>query len=214
MRICHIVILIGTLLLYQQGGVCAEAPLAFSASLDKASPTKEAGEPILVDKISPPKETGESTPLGKTPPTKEAGEPILVDKTEYKSSEPIYITFSLKNNTDKPIYVNKRFYLSSETVPPDDREIYLEVTGPSGEKLPCTYSYPTGFPKCDYFELLEPAKEVVSEKRNLAYYFDFKQPGSYTIVAVYQNVFGSEIGIDAYKERLVSQAVVLTITQQ
>jgi hypothetical protein len=134
-----------------------------------------------------------------------------LDKQEYEESDSIYITFSIENTGKEAVYVNKRFYLSSDKAPREQRDVFLEVTGPAGTKLECIYSYPTGLPKSDYFELLEPAKTATSEKRNIRYFFDFKEPGEYKVIANYQNISGEELGLDVFKEKLVSARVTFKI---
>ncbi len=140
---------------------------------------------------------------------------ISFDKSEYEKTEPIFITFTLKNHGKKPVYVNKRFFLNSKDSNSEDREIYLLVTSPLGEALPYKISQDTGFPKSDYFVLLNPKDEITSErKRNIRYFFDFKEPGVYEVKAVYQNVFGEEIGLDAFKGELVSKVVKIKIVEE
>ena len=134
------------------------------------------------------------------------------DKTEYTPDEPINAMFKLLNNGKASVYVNKRFYLSSETAPGEQKEIYLIVTSPSGKTVPCKYSYETGFPKTDFFELLQPGKESVAEyPRNLRGFFDIIEPGKYTVVAVYQNVYGKEIGLAAFTDKITSAPVTFTV---
>jgi len=141
---------------------------------------------------------------------------ILLDQSEYKGQEPINATFKLENTGKESIWVNKRFYLNSEDIAKDRRgEVALKVTSPSGKQLPCKFSYETGFPKSGYFELLEPAKEVVSEyPRNLRGYFSFEEPGVYKVVALYQNIFGREIGLDVFKDKLTSEPVSVKIIKE
>jgi hypothetical protein len=137
---------------------------------------------------------------------------MSLDKAEYTASDPINALFKLKNNGKAPVYINKRFYLSSEDSDKKDRDLFLQVTSPSGKKLPCKFSYKTGLPKTDYFELLAVAGEAQSEyKKDLRGYFDFSQPGVYKIVAVYENVYGKEIGLDAFEGKLISSPVSLKI---
>ena len=140
---------------------------------------------------------------------------VSLDKNEYKPKDPINVTFKLENKGKEPIYVNKRFYLSSENMPKEKRDVFLIVTSASGAKLPCKFSYETGIPKSDYFELLGTEKEVVSEyKRDLRGYFDFNEPGVYKIIAVYQNVFGEEIGLDTCRDKITSSAISFKLIRQ
>ncbi len=137
-----------------------------------------------------------------------------LDKSTHTRNDPVLVTFTLQNTGQSSVWVNSRFYLNSQTVPKDDREIYLAVTAPSGAEVPCTFSYPTGLPKSDDFKLLEPGQEVASEQpRDLRGFFDLKESGTYTVRAVYQNVFGDELGLDTVKGPLESKPVTFTLTQ-
>lgn len=137
---------------------------------------------------------------------------ISFDKSEYTQKDPIKINFKLENKGKADIYVNKRLYINSEDSSKGQREVYLLVTSPSGEKLPCKISHETGLPKTDYFVLLKPGEEVKLEReRNIKYYFDFNTTGKYKIIAVYQNIYGEEIGIDAFKDEIKSKRVTIEI---
>lgn len=140
---------------------------------------------------------------------------ISLDKAEYKKTEQIYVNFTLKNEGKKPVYINKRFHINTEDSPEEEKEVYLIVTDPSGEKLPYKNTYDTGIPRTDYFVLLKRSEEAVSErKKNLKIYFDIKEPGTYTVTAVYKNVYGKEIGVDAFEGELKSAAVTIKITEK
>jgi hypothetical protein len=135
------------------------------------------------------------------------------DKNEYKKDEPIAVEFKLENKGKKAIYVNKRFYLTSEENQKNG-EVYLSIVSPSGEKLPCKASYETGLPKSDYFVSLNPGEGVNSERKfSINYYFDFKAPGTYKIAAVYQNKYGQEIGLDTFKDKIESAPVTIKIVE-
>ena len=141
---------------------------------------------------------------------------VSFDKDEYTQKDPINLTLKLENKGSREVYINKRFYINSEDSPNKYREIYFSVLSPSGEKL--TYNEKafreTGLPKTDYFILLKPGEEAGMERpRNIKYYFDFKDPGAYKIKAVYQNIYGEEIGVDAFKGELVSKPVTIKILE-
>jgi len=139
---------------------------------------------------------------------------LLFEKKEYKIGDPIDIDFKLKNKGKDSVYVNKRFFVGSKESKPEDREVYLQVIGPSGKELEPKETYDTGFPKTDYFVLLNPGEEAgLERKKNLKAYFDFEDPGKYKIIGVYQNVYGAEIGIDAFKEKIKSRPVTIRITE-
>lgn len=141
---------------------------------------------------------------------------ILLDKTEYKEQEPINVIFELECQGKEPAWVNKRFYANSTSVPRKQRgEVTLKATSPSGKELPCKFAYEAGFPKSDYFELLEPGKKAVSEyPRNLRGYFDFTEPGVYKVEAVYENIFGPEIGLDMPKGKIYSKTVSFKVIKE
>ncbi len=138
---------------------------------------------------------------------------ISCEKAEdFKAQDPIQITFKLKNTGNAPVYVNKRFFLGPEEGLINDREVFLSVTSPLGQKLPYKFSYKTGFPKTDYFALLKPGEEAVSEyPRNINGSFEFNEPGEYKITATYQNTYGSEIGLGVFKDKLASNTIVVKI---
>jgi hypothetical protein len=139
---------------------------------------------------------------------------VSFDKKEYKQNEAININFKLKNISKRPIYVNKRFHINSEESPKEEKEVFLTVISPSGEKLPCKLSYGTGLPRSDHFVLLYPGEEVeMDRKRNIKYYFDLKDIGTYKIIATYQNVYGEEIGFDVFKEKIKYKPVTIKIVE-
>ena len=138
----------------------------------------------------------------------------VMDKITYNTEEPIDITFILKNEGKEAVYVNKRFFFSSEEASKNQKDVYAAITSPSGQKLAFKFLYESGYPKTDYFTLLEPGQEVKSEyPRNLRGNFELNETGSYTLTAVYQNVFGGELGLEVFKERLNSAPVTFTITK-
>ena len=139
---------------------------------------------------------------------------LSLDQTSYSPSDQILARFSLKNTGAQPVWVTKRLYLSAQETPPAHRDVFLEITSPSGTLLRSTYTHQTGFPKCDDFEQLDPGKEVAGEgQHNLRSYFELKEPGTYQVVAVYENVFGPEIGLETFQGVVRSAPVTLTITQ-
>ena len=137
---------------------------------------------------------------------------LILEKAEYSTDEPINVVFSLKNLGVGPVMVNQRFYISDQKAAENQKEVYFDLISPTGAKLPCKYFYETGYPKTEYFKLLAPNEEVKSEyPRNLKGYFEMVEPGTYTVTAVYQNVFGAEIGLDTFAGQLVSAPVKFTI---
>jgi hypothetical protein len=132
--------------------------------------------------------------------------------TEYKTQDPVKLIFKLKNTGSSSIYINKRFFLGPEESSAADREVYLSVISPSAQKLPYKFPYKTGLPKSDYFVLLKPGEEALSENpRNINGTFEFSETGEYKITAAYKNIYGAEIGIDAFKGQVSSNTITVKI---
>ena len=139
---------------------------------------------------------------------------ISFDKTEYKKDDPINVEYKLKNNGKTPVYVNKRFFVNSEKSKEEEREIYFKITSPLKKELVFKQDLATGFPKSDYFVLLNPGEEIGAERpRNIKYYFDFNEIGQYEIIGVYKNSCGKEIGLDTYKGKEASKPVTITLIE-
>ncbi|MFC1807794.1 hypothetical protein ACFL0T_05450 [Candidatus Omnitrophota bacterium] len=137
---------------------------------------------------------------------------ISSDNSEYKIRKPIMLTYTLKNNGKEEVFVSNRFFTGSETS--RNRDVFLKVTSPANEELTCKYSHPTGIPRTDNFIILAPNAQIKSgRKYNALAYFDFKEPGAYKIVGVYENKFGEEIGLDTFKERIESEPITITIVE-
>ncbi len=140
---------------------------------------------------------------------------IIFDKEEYTTKDQIKIDFKLENKGKKDVVVNTRFFLNGKESPREKGEVYLEVISPSGKELPLKHTRETGLPRTDDFVVLKPGEERSTKRPfNITYFYDFKTPGTYKITAVYQNVFGDEIGLkEAFKERLKSKEVIIKITE-
>ena len=137
---------------------------------------------------------------------------LSFDKASYTASDPILLTLALQNIGTQAVWVTKRFFISAKEVPPQQRDVYLEATPPSGQALVSTYTYETGFPRTDLFIELRPGEEAAAEHQaNLRYYFDCKEPGTYQVVAVYENVFGPELGLDTFRGMVRSAPASFTI---
>lgn len=145
-------------------------------------------------------------------PKKDMQFSIIFEKDEYKLDDSISVELKLKNTGDKPVYVNKRFFVNSKEADPGEREVTLRIIGPSGEEAAFRTIMDTGFPKSDYFVLLAPGEEAaIDRKKNLKAYFDLKAPGKYKVTAIYQNAYGSEIGLDVFKEKITSKTVTIRV---
>ncbi len=140
---------------------------------------------------------------------------ITLDKEEYAKDDNIMVNVKLVNIGKDPIYVNKRFNFNSKESAKEFREIYLTVISPEGEDLECKVNSEAGFPRTDNFQLLGKGEEAVLDRdKNVKYYYDFTKPGEYEITAHYKNIYGKELGLDVYKEEIISKPVKITLTEQ
>ena len=135
---------------------------------------------------------------------------LVLEKEAYRLSDEIRIGFKLENRSKKPLYVNKRFKLGSFKADPDQREVVLEVksveAGPVEMK---PVDYPTGLPKSEYFERLQPGQEAVSERDwDLKSLAKIERPGAYELTATYQNVFGKELGLEVFRRKLTTRVLI------
>ena len=141
---------------------------------------------------------------------------VALEKPEFslKAPDSIMLRFSLRNTGQSPVWVNSRFYLGAKTGSAHDREVYLEVVDGAGQPVPCEHSFPTGLPKSDYFKLLQPGEEATADyPRDLRGFCEVKGPGTYTVTAVYENVFGPELDLAAFKGPLRSDPVAVKVVE-
>jgi len=139
---------------------------------------------------------------------------ISFDKESYAPSEPILATFTLENKSEQPILVNKRFFFNREEAAKEDREVFLTIVGPDGQRIACTYTSEIGLPKTDFFVQIEPGSAVSSERPfNIRPFFALEKPGIYQVTGTYLNVYGKEIGLQAFEGPIVSAPASIKVTE-
>ncbi|MFH1867912.1 MAG: hypothetical protein ABH843_02975 [Candidatus Omnitrophota bacterium] len=139
---------------------------------------------------------------------------ISSDKAEYSKADAINITFKIVNKSKEEIYINQRFYINSADTEEGEREVYFRVTSPSGEELSCKHKSDTGFPRTDDFVLLKTGNEIQGDRpKNIKGLFDFDSTGTYEIQATYKNIYGKEIGLDVFKEKIDSKPIKIKIAE-
>jgi hypothetical protein len=126
---------------------------------------------------------------------------LVMEKEEYRLSEPIELQFKLVNADTEPVFVNTRFKAGTPSAEAGQRELVVEVRQADGREVPSKIrDYPTGLPKTEDFHQLEPGGEFLHEKKwNLKDVFEITQPGIYRVTAIYENVYGAEIGLNAFR---------------
>lgn len=137
-------------------------------------------------------------------PAQEVELKLALEWEEYKLSENIDCEFQLWNRGDRPIWVNKRFKLGSEKADPRQKELVLLVKEASGAPVEMkTFDHETGFPKSDFFVQLKPGEKAAADRKwNLKDLAKIEKPGEYELTAVYQNTYGKELGLDAFKQKI------------
>ena len=134
------------------------------------------------------------------------------DKAAYGRREPVSFRLTLENTGREALWVNTRFHLNSREASIEDREVALVIISPSSRILPCKFSDTTGLPRSDDFVLVEPGQSVASAGgQDLRTYADLPEPGTYQIVALYDNIFGDELEIPAFRGTLASEPVKFEI---
>lgn len=109
----------------------------------------------------------------------EPPEPVRV------GSEPT-LQLRMDNTATQAVWLNTRLVLNAEHAPPAFREVWLDVTGPDGQQRPFECRVRAGFPTTSNYTLLPPGDHYQAQI-HLGECFDFSAPGSYRIVAHYQD---------------------------
>jgi hypothetical protein len=135
---------------------------------------------------------------------------LLIEKRSYKMSEPIEMKFKLVNVGKKPIWINTRMKSGTPSADPRQREVWVEMEGPDGKSVASKIrDWPTGLPKSESFQLLQPGQSFVHEKAwDLRDIFEIDRPGTYRIRATYHNVFGKELGLDVFQGPIQADAKI------
>ncbi|MFH1452474.1 MAG: hypothetical protein ABIH00_00660 [Armatimonadota bacterium] len=142
---------------------------------------------------------------------------IVFDKTTFNADEHVLCKMILTNISKEPIRVNERFLVNFES--PSPHEVYFVIKNAKGIQLPFQLRIRAGEPKLEDFTTLNPGESI--EKPNFMGFFDIKgydlteayglkEPGLYTIFAVYSNRAQAE-GMKAWTGNLKSNTVKITI---
>jgi hypothetical protein len=130
-------------------------------------------------------------------------------KQKYSVGEPIVIGVSLFNSGEEMITVNARMAVSRGT----PGEITIDVTGPTGKKIPFSARVNVGKPDAKYFLNVAPSGSVGREIE-LNGYYALQQKGTYVLKAHYTNKWdGQEFGVDAWTGSLESSKAEFEIVK-
>ncbi len=151
------------------------------------------------------------------------GEPLRFElvfaKTAFTVDEPVTCNMLLTNISTEPLLVNKRFLVNLPF--PSPHEVYFLITDESGRQLHFQLLIRAGNPEPGDFTTLAPGDSVGTQilyrvvdppGYDLSSAFDLARPGSYTVMAVYENRTVPE-ATKAWTGRLESDATTITIAE-
>ena len=118
---------------------------------------------------------------------------LTLNQITFAPGEPITGLVRLRNMDGEPATVNGRLALNTPYAPQGMREIAFRLTDPSGTPLEFQAKVNVGAPRDNHFKTLGPG-EALERSYDLAQYYDFGQPGTYSVQAVYQNLSEPEAG--------------------
>ena len=111
---------------------------------------------------------------------------LELNKSTFAAGEPISGKITLRNTGPESVEVNGRMALNAPFSPRVFREVALALQDPSGAPMDFQARVNIGAPRDNHFKSLAPG-EVTEKTYNLADYYAFDKPGTYTVQATYQN---------------------------
>jgi hypothetical protein len=102
-----------------------------------------------------------------------------------KRGELIQAEVTLANASRHPLWINKRLAVNSDEVLPMFREIWLKVLGPKQKPVAYHCVSDVAFPNEDDYVVLKPGDRVRTVEELTC--FDFSVPGTYVLMARYQD---------------------------
>lgn len=142
---------------------------------------------------------------------------IVFDKTVFEVGEHVTCKMVLTNAGKKPVTVNCRFLVNWPS--PSPHEVYFVIKNDKGIELPFQLRIKAGSPKQKHFITLNPGQNIKStdsfgiielESYDLTEAYDLKNPGAYSIFAVYENKTEPE-GMKVWVGKLISNTIKITI---
>lgn len=124
--------------------------------------------------------------------------------------QPLEATFTLTNTGVDSIPVNRRLSLNHPDEIEECRELYLRVLDEAGEEIRFAAWLRVPELTSEDFASLAPG-ESVSQTYNLLDFYTLARPGTYSIQAVYENIF-APAGGEAWQGKLESNAVTCRLS--
>lgn len=99
----------------------------------------------------------------------------------------IGVRWTLRNDGNEPVIVNKRFLVNDKAAPPEFRELYFTIRTPGGGTAPFAWELKVGFPDSKDFRRLKPGA-AIRGSADLNDLYLVEEEGIYYVRATYQNV--------------------------
>lgn len=108
---------------------------------------------------------------------------LQFEQPRYQAGKSVWARFLLRNLSDQPVAVNRRFLVNGPA--PLDHDVVLEVTGPGGWIPMGLLVHAAPLMQRDF--QVVPPHHACLESYDVAYAFGLRQAGLYQIQAVYEN---------------------------
>jgi hypothetical protein len=136
---------------------------------------------------------------------------LSTDKVTYASGENIEATLELSNEYEQSVLVNKRMILNLQSVIGSLGEVYFKITDKQGKEADFVVRVNVRFPKEEDFIYLKPG-ELISQTYLLNKWYNIPlTPGEYTVQAIYQNNVDLNGGEEAWKGKITSNIISISI---
>ena len=132
---------------------------------------------------------------------------LSLDKSKYQLLDNIHATINIINNGD-PVNINFRLkpFCGETGYFEKDWELNFLIFNSEGKEY---------FPDCPFMEMGEPPYRLLDDggvyqfiDKRISDFYRIREPGKYTIQAIYHNVYGSP---DVWKGEIKSNVVTFTV---
>lgn len=127
-----------------------------------------------------------------------------------KLGETIEANITLKNISDSPLVVNKRLLLNLPVG--EMSEMWFEIQNNEGKSLPLGVLIRVRLPIPSDFIVLQPDQSI-SDTYDLNYWYLIKEPGVYTVKAIYRNTTIPQGYTNVWTGEISSEVIQIEITE-
>ena len=135
---------------------------------------------------------------------------LSTDQSTYHMNQRMLVVLTLQNSSSNNLLIQKRLVVNTKGVLPPVRDVFFSISTPSGGEL--EFDLLPNTPLVSPSDFLELTKgESISRSISLTTYYQFKEIGTYTVQAVYENQSDPGDGRTAWKGIITSNTVNFTI---